>query len=130
MDVFAAAPLMRTSVVIAVPSWMPSRFCGVEKALGSGKPSGVVFPVRYLSPLRLSIKMSLECIDVAVPHGGVGEAVKPCVIRDEADDAASAFVAGDLSITDDAALGDAEEADIEIIEALALWCRKARDGSR
>src|SRR5674476_45428 len=48
---------VRASKVIAVPTWMPSLLNSVEKILGSGFPSGVVFPVLYLSPFRQSIQM-------------------------------------------------------------------------
>ena len=44
------------SSVIAVPTWMPSLLKSVEKMLGSGFPSGVTFPVLYLSPFRQSIQ--------------------------------------------------------------------------
>ena len=53
------APLdgqVRASSVIAVPTWMPSLLNSVEKMLGSGFPSGVSFPVLYLSPFRQSIQ--------------------------------------------------------------------------
>jgi hypothetical protein len=46
---------LRTSIVMAVPTWMPSRFWAVEKAPGSGWPSGVLLPALYLSPFRLSL---------------------------------------------------------------------------
>ena len=43
---------------MAVPTWMPIGSSGVEKILGSGEPSGAVFPVLYLSPLRQSMRIA------------------------------------------------------------------------
>ena len=48
----------RAMVTMAVPTRMPSRFISVEKAEGSGLPSGVTLPVSRLSPFRLSTQMA------------------------------------------------------------------------
>ena len=55
---------------MAVPTWMPTGSSGVEKMLGSGEPSGVVLPVLYLSPLRQSMRIDVELLQVALAHAG------------------------------------------------------------
>ena len=98
---------------MAVPTWMPSRFVSVEKTLGSGLPSGVSLPVLYLSPFRQSIQIAVEDLQVSLAHPGEREPVEPGIIRDEADDALAGLL-------DDAPLGHAEEADVEVVQALPL----------
>ena len=83
---------------MAVPTWMPSRFCAVEKALGSGLPSGGGFAGAILVAVEVVDEELVEGLEIVVAHGGVGEAVEPCVVGDEGDDALAVGVLGDATL--------------------------------
>jgi len=87
-----------------------------------GKGAGVGFPFR--GELAGAVFVALQVVDAnlveygqeAFPHGGVGQAIQPGVVGDEADHA----LAG---VFDDLPFGHAEEAHIKVVEALALRLR-------
>ena len=81
--------------------------------LGSGSPSGVVLPVLYLSPFRLSMRIDVKGFQEVLPHSGEGQPVKPGIVGDEADDALPCLL-------DDAPLRHAEEPHVEIVQPLSL----------
>jgi hypothetical protein len=66
---------------------MPSRLNSVEKTLGSGAPSGVSFAGLVLVAVEAIDVDAVEGFEIALAHAGVGEAVEPGVVGDEADDA-------------------------------------------
>ena len=55
----------------------------------------------------------IENLQIALAHPGERAAVQPRVVRDEADDALAGLL-------DDAPLGHAEEADVEVVQTLPL----------
>ena len=80
---------------------------GVGVAVGRGLAGLVLVAVETVDA------DGVERLQVALPHAGEGQPVQPRVVGDEADDAAPRLLG-------DAALGHAEEADVEVVEALAL----------
>ena len=57
-----------TIVAIAVPTWMPMGCVSVVNIDWSGLPSGVRLPVRYLSPLQLSIQIWSKAVEEPFAH--------------------------------------------------------------
>src|ERR1035441_2635904 len=64
----------------------------------------------------------IEDFQVALAHPGKREAVQPGVVRDERNYAFTRFL-------DDAPLRHAEEPDVKVVQALALWRRGTLGGA-
>ncbi len=89
---------------------------GIRSAFRRGLAGPVFVSVKVINPDLV------ERVQVVMAHGGVREAIKPGAVGDEGDDALAVGVSGD------AAFGNAEEADVEIVQTLALWCGQSCDG--
>src|SRR5258708_4944944 len=89
---------------------------GVGLAVGRGLAGLVLVAVEAVDADRI------KRLEIALAHAGERQTVEPRVVGDEAHDAAAGLI-------DDAPLGHAKEAHVQVVEALALWRAYANCGS-